>query len=186
MKYRYLLIIFLLYFSKVYSKNIDLNKEFLPLKDFLAFKLDLFLKDNIKNIFFGGGVFSVAYQKMDYSIKFNNDNIIKINIVAYMDKDRYRSKRYYPKIKDCNQIRNKIFSNKYGYSFLTQKFNNLVNEESLTQSLKEKVFNITSINKSLRDNLINNMTVRINVIHPRNEKSIACGGKLVDVKLIAQ
>ncbi len=184
MKFKFLpVFLLLLSFNKSEAKNINLNKEFLPLKDFLIFKLDFFMKENIQNIFSGGGLISVAYQNLDYQIKFSEGDILIINIQAYMDKQRYTSKRYYPKLRDCNQVRNKIFLNKYGYSFLTQKFNNLVNEESLTNSLKDKVFNISSFNDALRQELIKKTRVNVKIIHPRSEKNITCGGKIIDTEL---
>ncbi len=184
MKIKILLVLLILFnFNKSQADNIDLNKEFLPLKDFLIFKLDLFMKENIKNIFSGGGVFSIAYQKIDYQVKFSDKNDLSIDIVAFMDRQRYTSKRYYPKLRDCNQVRNKIFLNKYGYSFLTQKFNNIVNEESLTNSLNDKVFNISSFNDELRQELIKKTRINVKIIHPRSEKNIACSGKMIDTEL---
>ncbi len=184
MKIKFLLVFLILFnLTKSQAENIDLNKEFLPLKDFLVFKVDLFLKENIKNIFSGGGVFSVAYQKIDYQVKFSNKNDLSIDIVALMDKQRYTSKRYYPKLRDCNQVRNKILLNKYGYTFFTQKFNNIVNEESLINSLNEKVFNISSFNDELRQELIKKTKINVKIIHPRTEKNIACGGKMIDAEL---
>ena len=46
---------------------------------------------------------------------------IFINLYAVMDKNRYSKKRYKQKMSDCNQIRNLIFYNKYGYKFFSQK-----------------------------------------------------------------
>ena len=99
--------------------------------------MNYFLK-KMQKMSFKVAEFGVKYQDIIYDIKIKNDDVYNISINAIMDKERYRSKRYYPKLRDCNQVRNKIFMNKYGYSFLSQSFNNLVNEESLTNEINEK------------------------------------------------
>ena len=74
-------------------------------------------------------MFGVKYQEIKYNVKINKENKIELSIQGIMDKKRYTSKRYHPKLSDCNVIRNKLFVNKYGYSFLRQSLNNVVNEE---------------------------------------------------------
>ena len=182
MKYRLIILIFLISFSKVKADDLNLQKKFIPLKDFIILKYELFFKENANNIFQGGGMFGVSYQSVIYDIKINDNNSIDISINAIMDKERYRSKNYYPKLRDCNQV-NKIFMNKYGYSFLTQKFNNLVNEESLTNKLKNKVLNISSLDDKMKDNLLNKTNIKIKVLHPNQEKSLTCSGKLLASEL---
>ena len=100
-----------------------------------------------------------------------------------MDKERYRSKRYYPKLRDCNQVRNKIFMNKYGYSFLKQNYNNLVNEESLTNEINNKILNISVLSDEMRSTLLNKTEIRINIVHPRSEKNLSCSGNLIASEL---
>ena len=73
--------------------------------------------------------------------------------------------------------------NKYGYSFLRQRFNNLVNEENLENALNQGIFNISSLDKDTKKRLIENMEININVIHPKSEKSLSCGGKITDSEL---
>ena len=100
-----------------------------------------------------------------------------------MDKNRYKSKRYYPKLSDCNQIRNKIFVKKYGYSFFTQKLNNLVNEENISNIVNNEILNISSLNENLKDKILNNNNINIEVVHPKKEKNIICSGKLINPEL---
>ena len=165
------------------AQNLGLDKKSISLKDFVILKIEMFMDENISNIFLGGGVFSVAYQNMNYKVNIDDKDKINIFIDAVMDRNRYRSKKYYPKLRDCNQVRNKIFLNKYGYSFFRQKFNNLVSVESLEESLNEKVFNISSLDQKLKKQIIDNIDIRINVIHPKAEKNLSCGGKITDVEL---
>jgi hypothetical protein len=184
MKYSFLLVLFFIFtYSKLSAKDLQLQKQFIPLKDFIILKYDLFFKENATNIFKGGGIFGVAYQNINYNIKINEDESIKIDINAIMDKERYRSKRYFPKLKDCNQVRNKIFMNKYGYSFLKQNYNNLVNEESLTNEINNKILNISVLSDEMRAGLLNKTEIRINIVHPRSEKNISCSGNLIASEL---
>ncbi len=184
MKYRFLLVFFFIFtYSKLFAKDLQLQKQFIPLKDFIILKYELFFKENTKNIFQGGGVFGVAYQNIYYDIKINNDDSIDISINAIMDKKRYSSKRYYPKLKDCNQVRNKIFMNKYGYSFLTQSFNNLVNEVNLSNEIKNKILNISSLDNEMKDYLLDKTNIKIKVLHPKEKRSLSCSGKLLAAEL---
>jgi hypothetical protein len=184
MKFKFFFLFTFFFLNSILNANeLDLSKKFIPLKDFIILKYELFFKENVKNIFQGGGLFGVAYQNVNYNIKIDKDDNINISVDAVMDKERYRSKRYYPKLRDCNQVRNKIFMNQYGYSFLTQKFNNLVNEESLTNSINNKILNISSLDDKMKKSLLNQTSLKINIIHPREEKSIFCSGKILDTEL---
>ena len=178
-----LVILFFSIFFNVNANEVNLEKKFPSLKDFLILKFDLYLKENISNVYMGGGFTTVAYQKIDYQIRINDNDEIKILLNAVMDKKRYTSKKYYPKLKDCIQIRNKILVNKSGYTLIKQKLNNLVNSESLSKNINEKVLNISSLNDALKQKILEKTVVKINVIHPKLEKNISCGGKLIDTEL---
>ena len=183
MKFKSFFLVFLLISNSCFARSIGLEQKSISLRDFIILKAELFMNENIKNVFLGGGVFSVAYQNMRYKINIDENDKISIFVDAVMDKKRYRSKKYYPKLRDCSQVRNKIFMNKYGYSFLRQRFNNLVNEENLENALNQGIFNISSLDKDTKKRLIENMEININVIHPKSEKSLSCGGKITDSEL---
>ena len=100
-----------------------------------------------------------------------------------MDKIRYKSKKYFPKVKDCNQLRNKIFTNKYGYSLFSQKLNNLVNQDMISGSISEKILNITNLNDDTKKDMLEKTEVKISILHPNNERSIVCYGNITDVEL---
>ena len=178
-----LLFTFFLNVDYLKSKEISLDDKYIPLRDFIILKFDLFLKHNVSSIFQGGGMFSVAYQEIKYDVKITDENKIKISMKGIMDKSRYTSKRYYPKLSDCNQIRNKIFVKKYGYSFFTQKLNNLVNEENISNIVNNEILNISSLNENLKDKILNNTDINIEVVHPKTEKNIICSGKLISPEL---
>ena len=50
---------------------------------------------------------SVDTLNQDVKSKIDDLNNTKIIVNAVMDKKRYTTKKYHPKISDCNQIRNK-------------------------------------------------------------------------------
>ena len=183
MKISHILAIIIFFFLKVNANEINLDNKFLPLKDFLILKFDLFFNENVNRVFKGGGLSSVAYQQIDYDIKINKNDEIKIVLNAVMDKKRYSSKRYYPKLRDCIQVRNKILVNKYGYSFMKQKLNNLVNTENLSKVINDKVLNISSLDNDLKQKILEKTVININLIHPKSEKNKSCGGKLIDAVL---
>ena len=183
MKFKFFLLLSIFVNFKLSANEINLEKNFIPLKDFIILKYELFFKENAKNVFQGGGMFGVAYQNVSYNIKINDNDETNIFINATMDKERYRSKRYYPKLRDCNQVRNKIFMNKYGYSFLTQNFNNLVNEESLANAIDKKILNISSLNDEMKKTLLEKTNIKINILHPREEKNLSCSGSLLSSEL---
>ena len=184
MKIKLFLIIILLLGSFNLKANIDnLDKKYIPLKDFIVLKFDLFFQKNLTSIFHGGGITGIAYQNIDYNFRFDTKNNFIISLEALMDKKRYKSKKYYPKIKDCTQIRNKLFTNKYGYSFFSQKLNNLVNENKISDSINQNILNITNLSEDQKKELLNKTQIKISIIHPDNEKSILCRGKITDIEL---
>ena len=89
-------------------------------------------------------------------------------------------KRYYPKLRDCVQVRNKLIEDKFGYSFIKQRFNNLVNNETLFNSINRSILNISSLDNGLKKEIIDNIEVEINILHPQLDRSISCEGKLID------
>ena len=78
--------IFFLKIDYIKSQEIDLDKKYISLKDFIILKYDLFLKDNISEVFKGAGVFGVVYQEINYDVKVKDDNTINISIRGVMDK----------------------------------------------------------------------------------------------------
>ena len=181
MKIKKLILIFFSIFSiNVNASEINYEEKFLPLKDFLILKFDLYFKENSQNLFKGGGITHIAYEKLDYEISVNEKEHFFVSINAIMDKKRYSSKRYYPKLRDCVQVRNKLIEDKFGYSFIKQRFNNLVNNETLFNSINQSILNISSLDKELKKEIIENIEVEINILHPQLHKSVSCNGKLID------
>ena len=179
----FLLILFLILFTKVEASKYSLEQNYISLKDFILLKYEIFIQQNLKNILKGGGVMSVKYQKISYDVKINKNDKIMINIDAIMDKKRYSAKKYFPNLKDCNQIRNKIFTNQYGYSLFSQKFNNLISEDSLAQSINKNILNISSLNQEFKNKILEDTNIKINIFHPIIERNISCSGKIIKTEL---
>ena len=115
----------------------------------------------------------VQYSSINVQVDFDNKRQeIFINIYAVMDKNRYEKKRYEQKLSDCNQIRNKIFVKKYGYSFFKQTLNYAVNEENLSEVINNEILNISSLDKNLKQSILDNTIIKIKVIHPKKERNI--------------
>jgi|TARA_X000000950_G_scaffold216403_1_gene260432 hypothetical protein len=181
-KYFFFLAI-LISFTNVHANTNLLSSKFIPLKDFIILKFDLFIQSNINNLVSGGGVVAVSYQSVKYSLNIDKMDNIFITVSAVMNEKRYSSKKYYPKLKDCIQIRNKIFINKYGYSPFKQTFNNLVNEEILINKINDNILNISILDEDLKSEILDKTKIKINIIHPKTERNISCSGKLIDTKL---
>ena len=126
----------------------------------------------------------VQYSSVGVGVEYDEkEEEIIINIVAVMDKNRYRKKKYEQKISDCNIVRNLIFYNKTGYKFFTQKRNSILTTSRMKTVFKEVFFKNLSINQKEIDFLINNMFVKVKVIHPINKTELMCSGQVNDSEL---
>ena len=170
-------------FINTHANTDILNGKFIPLKDFVILKFDLFIQSNLNNLVSAGGITAVSYQSINYKINMDKKNNIFITINVVMNKKRYTKKKYFPKLRDCIQIRNKIFVNKYGYSPFKQTFNNLVNEDILINKINDNILNISSLNEDLKNKIIDKTKIKINIIHPKTENNLSCSGNLIDTKL---
>ena len=154
--------------------------------DFALLKYQTFLDKNFDRLS-NTRVFPstiIFYEYVDSTVKYTEENTFFIQIFAYMNRERYTNKiKYNPKTKDCNTVRNKIFLNKIGYNFLTQKKNNLISENDLTDVILRNILNISGINEDDKIKIINETQIEINIIHPNNINSIKCSGRINQVEL---
>ena len=87
MKTKFFIIFFLFFnFSNLKADINNLDKNYIPLKDFIILKFDLFVERNLINIFRGGGITGIKYQNVNYSSKFKKNNNLIITFEATMDK----------------------------------------------------------------------------------------------------
>ena len=100
-----------------------------------------------------------------------------------MDRYRYKKKKYFPKLVDCNIIRNRIFYNKIGYTGFTRKKNYSLSEEGMREILKIAIYNLENFDETTKDFLIEKTQIQVKVIHPIKIKNVSCSGNLTDIEL---
>ena len=126
----------------------------------------------------------VQYSSIGIQVDFNNKKEeIFINMYAIMDKNRYSKKKYNQKLSDCNQVRNLIFYNKHGYKFFTQKRDPSLSREIMEDIFKEAFFNNISFNEKEMNFLLDNMFVKVTILHPIEKRELSCYGKVNDYEL---
>lgn len=186
MKIRLLLslIFFFIFTTNIYSQKIDLSKINISVKDFILLKYDLFfLKNKYRLVTNQTLRLMVDYQSMNFNLIVDDQNVFKLKIIAVMNKSRYQKKRYYPKNTDCNIVRNKLFLDKYGYTFWKRKPSYAFDEEDLQNVLINEIYGSENLSKKIIKELIDQTMIEIDIIHPRIDKSIKCSGKITQVIL---
>ena len=181
----FIVVIFFTASSSV-KAEIDLLDQKVSAVDLILLKYEIFLTKNFNRLYNGGGIPQtlILYQYIDSTVKYTEENGFFVNIYAYMDRKRYNSnKKYSPKLSDCNAVRNKIFLNKVGYNFFTQKKNNFVSESELTDVIASNILSISGISIKDKKRLVNDTQIEIKIIHPNKFESIKCSGKINQVEL---
>ena len=181
----FIVLIFLTISSSV-KAEINLLDQKVSVVDLILLKYEIFLTKNFSRLYKGGGTPNtiILYQYVDSNVKYTKENGFIVNIYAYMDRIRYTSnKKYSPKISDCNAVRNKIFLNKVGYSFLTQKKNNFVSESAITDIISSRILSLSGISAKDKERLINETQIEIEIVHPNKFESIKCRGRINQVEL---
>ena len=126
----------------------------------------------------------VQYSNLGITVNFiENKKKINIKIYAVMDKNRYKKKKYNPKISDCNQIRNLIFYNKHGYKFFTQKRDPNLSVKTMEDIFKNVFFENINFNEKEIKFLMDKIYIYVTILHPINKTEISCYGKINDYKL---
>ena len=184
---RTLIVVILFTISSSVKSEINLLDSKVSAVDLILLKYEIFLTKNFNRLYKGGGIPQtiILYQYIDSTVKYTEENGFFVNIYAYMDRSRYtKKKKYSPKISDCNAVRNKIFLNKIGYDFLTQKRNNFVSESELTDIIASRILSVSGISVEDKERLINDTQIEIEIIHPNKFNSIKCKGKINQVELL--
>ena len=182
------IVIFIIFFSVSLSVKSEINllDKKVSVVDLILLKYEIFLTKNFNRLSKGGGIpqTMIIYQYIDSTVKYTEENGFFVNIYAYMDINRYTNKKKYsPKISDCNAIRNKIFLNKIGYNFLTQKKNNYVSENKLTNTISSRILSLSGLSVKDKERIINDTQIEIEIIHPNKFHSIKCRGRINQVEL---
>ena len=181
----FIVLIFFTISSSVKSEISLLNQK-VSVVDMILLKYEIFLTKNFSRLYKGGGTPQtiILYQYIDSTVKYTEENSFFVNIYAYMDRNRYTiKKKYNPKISDCNAVRNKIFLNKVGYNFLTQKKNNFISESAITNIISNRILSLSGLSVKDKERIINNTQIEIEIVHPNKFNSIKCRGKINQVEL---
>ena len=173
-----------------YTFATPLNADFKKLSDvqisaidFLMVKFDNFFIKN-KNKIIDSNPFSVSYQSVNYYVIYEENEHFQVFIEAIMDKYRYtKVKKYYPKNTDCNVVRNRIFFDKFGYSIFRRKKNNALNETMMREILINNIFNLEYLNDDMKNFLIKNTRIKVQITHPEKGRFITCSGNIMDIEL---
>jgi len=153
--------------------------------------LDFFLLKTENNLFRRANIMRrqalptrVQYSNISTTVEYDKKNDrINIDIYTIMDKTRYSKKKYVQKVKDCNQVRNLIFYNRTGYSFIKQKRKPDFSEGIMKEIFKEVFFSDFSFNEKEIEFLLNKMFVKVTILHPVYKKELTCLGKINDYEL---
>ena len=183
-----ILIVIIFFTSSTHVKSeINLLDKKVSAVDLILLKYEIFLTKSFNRLYKGGGApqTMILYQYIDSTVKYTEENGFFVNIYAHMDRIRYtKIKKYSPKISDCNAVRNKIFLNKVGYDFFTQKKNNFVSESELTDIIANRILSLSGISVEDKEKLINDTQIEIKIIHPNKFNSIKCKGRINQVELL--
>jgi hypothetical protein len=178
------LILFNLFFIGLNAANNDLEKiisKNVSYLDFLLFKLENKIDSHAVRLRSEGFFVSrLQYEKIISKVTYlKKEEKIKIDIVGVLNKKRYKDKKYTPKDIDCNIFRNIILYNKYGYNIFSGKKNKYLSEDMMNKILNEQFFNNLTISKENINKLINSINLNINIVHPKDSKSIKCSGSVM-------
>ena len=186
MKYKFFFKLFfvLIFSSSVFAQKIDLSNVNISVRDFILLKYDLFFLKNKQRLVTGQVLrLMIDYQYVSFDLKVDDSNKFVLRITAVMNKKRYKQKRYYPKNSDCNIVRNKLFMNKYGYTFWKRKQSYAFDEDDLRDVILNQIYKSDNLSEKQLNQLIDQTTIEIEIIHPKIEKSIQCKGKITQLIL---
>ena len=150
--------------------------------DFLLTKFDNFFIKNQHKILRNNPLM-IYYESLNYSVTYKKGENIEVAIEAKMNQKRYKRKKYFPKLPDCNIVRNKIFYNKSGYTFYKRNRTYDLDEEVMREILKKSIYNLENIDDELVSFLIDKTKIRVNIIHPNQNKNFSCSGNIADFEL---
>ena len=115
--------------------------------------------------------------QVDYSEK---ESKIIISIIGVMSKKRYSTKKYKPKISDCNILRNILLYGKYGYNAIFQKRNRYLTNADMREIFLSRFLNNLSLSEKEKKYIVDNTLARVQVIDPVKENDIFCTGKVAE------
>ena len=115
--------------------------------------------------------------QVDYSEK---ESKIIISIIGVMSKKRYSTKKYKPKISDCNILRNILLYGKYGYNVFFQKRNKYLTGTDMEEIFLTRFLKNISLSDKEKTYILDNTIVKSQVIDPVRGNDIFCTGKVAE------
>ena len=123
--------------------------------------------------------FRIQYQSIGSQVEFSEkDSKIIVSVIGVMDKRRYSKKKYKPKISDCNILRNLLVYGKYGYNVIFQKRNTYLTSADMEEIFLSRFLNSLSLSEKERKFIVDNTSVRVQIIDPVRGNDIFCTGKI--------
>ena len=183
---RYIVII-LSIISAIYSSSVfaDFNKLKnikITSMDFLLTKFDNFFIKNQHKIL-SNNPLMIYYESLNYNVAYKEGKNIEVTIEAKMNQVRYKRKKYFPKLSDCNIVRNKIFYNKSGYTFYRRKKNYALDEEMMREILINSIYNLENLDDELKNFLVDKTKIKVKITHPNQNRNYSCSGNIADFEL---
>jgi len=121
----------------------------------------------------------VQYQTIISEINYiEEDSKIIISITGVMDKERYKKKKYRPKISDCNILRNILLYGKYGYNLVLQKRNKYLTITDMENIFMSRFLNNLSLSADEKNYIIKNTLTHVEIIDPVRGNDIFCKGNV--------
>ena len=183
---RYIIIILSMaiytYSSSVFADFNKLQNIKITSMDFVLTKFDNFFIKNQHKILRNNPLM-IYYESLDYNVAYKKGINIQITVEAKMNQMRYKRKKYFPKLPDCNIVRNKIFYNRSGYTFFKKKKNHYLDEETMREILKNSIYNLENLDDELTNFLIDKTKIKVKIIHPNQSKNYSCSGNIADFEL---
>ena len=90
------------------------------------------------------------------------------------------SKKYKPKISDCNILRNLLLYGKYGYNLIFQKRNTFLTSTHMEEIFISRFLNNLSLSDKEKNHILNNTLARVQVIDTVRGNDIFCNGKIAE------
>ena len=184
MKKTILLIIFLLFTQTTLSSSIfdDLKKnKKASYLDFILLKVESRLIQRHGLLGAQPMALRIQYQSIGSQVEFiEKESKIIISIIGVMSKERYSTKKYTPKISDCNILRNILLYGKYGYNVFLQKRNKYLTNADMEEIFISRFLNNLTLSENEQNYILNNTLARVQVIDPVRGYDVFCTGKVAE------
>jgi len=121
----------------------------------------------------------VQFQNIGSQVDFiEKDNKIVISIIGIMDKKRYSSKKYVPKISDCNILRNILMYGKQGYNVIFKKRNSYLTDSIMEEIFTSRFLKNLSLSKEEKNFILTNTSANVQILDPVRGNDISCSGNV--------